>query len=945
MEKITKLLTLFVGLLFAMTTSASVAETNDDVTNYNLTIHGVKVTSDNASDVLGNGVFSYDATANILSINGSFTGENRKRIVESSIPGLTVDIKSYSVLEAENAPVFTFNESAGVTGSGLLIVNSPNETGFYVTRGASLTIYDSDIVIQALWGIAGPRDTQIEKLTINNSNVSIATSGYEPGAICDLKGGFDLVKSFIYSPEGAYFDTKDLKNPDGSLATNVTILKTIVEATIDGIRYYLYGETNEASVIWNDYTGTIDIPASVTYGDKTYTVTAVNPWGFVGCSAVSITLPEGMTTIGDGAFNGCYALTTVTLPSTLTSVGSLLFNGSAVESVYCYATTPPAIISEYESTLLIEASNTATLYVPAGSLSAYQNASGWSEFSNIVEMETVLPEGTDLIVNGTFEDSDLSPFSYHRGASSGYDNPITSSFIQTESGNNIMVITSMDGAANSWDTQFFVGLSRPVVEGETLTFTMRAKADRNVLITTQADRNAPGDYIHWEFVGSYNLTDQWQTFTKEVTVTSQMAGAQYIAFTLNEGLESVTYYFDDMHLIGAGGDEPGPIVYGDNMIVNGTFEGTNMDAFSKVEQDISWIPSPLTLDDVIEYVTDNHCLFTHFGQVETNNEWKNRLIVNLNGTLEPGDHFRFSMRAKASDDVMISGHGTNSDINISIWGLIGQMNLTDEWQTFEVEGVVSESAEGSVNQLQFYMAVNDADGMDFYFDDMFLAKETDVEPDTDYSLIDNTVYLEPVQGVAGGQTTLSVKMKNTEPIQGLAFTLALPDGVTVATDADGFPMATLSLDRTTANKTDYFGSNIDADGNLRVVCSSSNGYTFDGNDGEVARITVNLASTMTKGDYAILLKNVSLSNNLNESHSVEKLKSTLSVIDFIPGDVNGDLEVDVADFTLMANYLLGKTLTVFIMEAADVAGGTGGVPDGDIDVADLTGIANIILHQ
>ncbi|MBR5688577.1 MAG: dockerin type I repeat-containing protein, partial [Prevotella sp.] len=98
-------------------------------------------------------------------------------------------------------------------------------------------------------------------------------------------------------------------------------------------------------------------------------------------------------------------------------------------------------------------------------------------------------------------------------------------------------------------------------------------------------------------------------------------------------------------------------------------------------------------------------------------------------------------------------------------------------------------------------------------------------------------------------------------------------------------------------------------------------------------------------DYAILLKNVSLSNNLNESHSVEKLKSTLSVIDFIPGDVNGDLEVDVADFTLMANYLLGKTLTVFIMEAADVAGGIGGVPDGDIDVADLTGIANIILHQ
>ena len=85
MKKITKLLTLLVGLLFAMTASGSVVEAN--ATNYNLYIDGTRVTSDNASDVKGDGVFVYDASANILYINGSYTTtaspSSTNRIVDS----------------------------------------------------------------------------------------------------------------------------------------------------------------------------------------------------------------------------------------------------------------------------------------------------------------------------------------------------------------------------------------------------------------------------------------------------------------------------------------------------------------------------------------------------------------------------------------------------------------------------------------------------------------------------------------------------------------------------------------------------------------------------------------------------------------------------------------------------------------------------------------------
>ena len=942
MEKITKLLTFFVGILFAMTTSASVAETN--ATNYDLKIHGVTVTSENASDVLGNGVFSYDATANILNINGSFTGEDRKRIVESSIPGLTVEIKSYAVLEASNAPVFAFMASAGVTGSGLLIVNSPNECGFYVTRGASLTIYDADIVIQALWGIAGPRGPQGEKLTINNSNVSIATSGYDAAAIADFNGGFDLVKSFISSPEGAYFDTKDLKEANGSIATNVVILTTIVETTIDGIRYFLDRTTHEASVIWNYYDGDVDIPVSVTYGDETYAVTAIYPWSFSGRnSVVSITLPEGLTTIGDGAFNPCASLTTVALPSTLTSVGTyVLLNDPALESVYCYASTPPVVATTADGggCYLVNEDNTATLYVPSGSLSAYQNAPGWSDFSNIVEMgETVviLIDGINYeLIPSTHE----AMVMYKEGYTGDITIPATVTYMGMTyavtsvrnyafGGSDVTSITLPEGLTSISDLAFFGCANLTSI-------TLPSSVTQ---IGNGAFAGSPLTDVYCYAVTPPTLTSAW-IFENQDDATLHVPAGSVSAYQNADGWR----YFGTIVEMG--------------MIINGDFEGTDMSAFSSVQMGGgSYMSTSYTLEQVYDWYGDGHFLGAWFNpvDVESNGEpiaWQNRLYVKLNGSLSAGDHFRFSVRVRTmntGDQLTISGHGTYRRPGVSAelenyWGLLGEYNVTSEWQTFEVEGVVPESTTNyGINELMFFIPATGS-GMMILFDDFCLQKES-AEPDTDYSLIDNTVYLEPVQGVAGGQTTLSVKMKNTEPIQGFAFTLALPEGVTVATDADGFPMAALSEERTTSHKTDYFGSNIDADGNLRVVCSSSNGYTFDGNDGEVARITVNLASTMTKGDYAILLKNVSLSNNLNESHSVEKLKSTLSVIDFIPGDVNGDLEVDVADFTLMANYLLGKTLTVFIMEAADVAGGIGGVPDGDIDVADLTGIANIILHQ
>lgn len=73
--------------------------------------------------------------------------------------------------------------------------------------------------------------------------------------------------------------------------------------------------------------------------------------------------------------------------------------------------------------------------------------------------------------------------------------------------------------------------------------------------------------------------------------------------------------------------------------------------------------------------------------------------------------------------------------------------------------------------------------------------------------------------------------------------------------------------------------------------------------------------------------------------NVERKELTAEVVKMTmhPGDVNADGDINVIDFTAIANHIMGSTPTSFVIEAADVN------EDGDINVMDLTGVANLIL--
>lgn len=174
----------------------------------------------------------------------------------------------------------------------------------------------------------------------------------------------------------------------------------------------------------------------------------------------------------------------------------------------------------------------------------------------------------------------------------------------------------------------------------------------------------------------------------------------------------------------------------------------------------------------------------------------------------------------------------------------------------------------------------------------------------------NILYFENVKGPAGGQIKLSINLRNTEDITSYQTEIYLPEGITAdyqVNDKGKIRIASISQER--GDAADFtFSSSFPEEGSynrVNVLCYSTDGTTFYGNEGEVATLTLNVDPSVAVGDYTITYKNVVVSNNKDTYRQSNDLTSIVSIEEAdLKYDVNGDGKVDIADLTSLVNYLL-----------------------------------------
>ena len=296
--------------------------------------------------------------------------------------------------------------------------------------------------------------------------------------------------------------------------------------------------------------------------------------------------------------------------------------------------------------------------------------------------ELQAPEGwTNLIANGNLAGDNVDNFVAKEAPSTAL---VGATIVAGAGKNNSrgIVVKSADSPAQAWDTQFWIKLNQPLTVNSKLHVEFDYAANKTAATETQAHGD-PGNYKHWACIGSPTFTTEWQHFVADVTVSAEMADMLSIAFNLAKETTATEYYFDNFGVWAQIAEKPKEW---QNIIVNSDMEGESFECFYLTEQGIG---GPFVAKPTNGIGKDGSKAVKVESADGPTNTWDTQFFVRLPYQLPAGTAYKvsFDYKAASAAKATTQAHANPGDY-IHYIG-IGDVNFTEDWQTFEYESAVS----------------------------------------------------------------------------------------------------------------------------------------------------------------------------------------------------------------------------------------------------------------
>ena len=610
---------------------------------------------------------------------------------------------------------------------------------------------------------------------------------------------------------------------------------------------------------------------------------AIGNNAFNGCFALrnEVTIPAGVETIGNDAFAGCKnAKFNPALPETLTAIGDYAFQNCA----NLYAVTLPASLQTIGAHAF-EASNVQEAVLPAGlkTIGAY----AFRHCSNITRV--TLPDGLTTLGEGAFQQCEAL---------------VTADLM------NPMEITSIPRYA-------FDGCSG--LRNVYLPFFIEAVGDyafRGCASLRQIQFVAPTKTIGaYAFSGCRSLKSldlfKCENFT---TIGSYaFSGCTSLkSLNLPKSLETIgEYAFSGCQAIS---------VISSPSLVPPTIASES--ALNGIDKDVCVLTMPKSV--YLDYFRA-----PYWGQFV---EYTASVLVGVDG----------------QGSVMYSNNFGTAPTPVKVAAFYATAGAGEGVEEDEDDGITAEAYDSANicakdnSTLTFRIVPDEGNeiksvtyaGEDVtaqVVDGLFTTPVINGDTNLDVSFVASTDYIAiPVSAVSkGAEVVVPVELVNTTEVMGIECKVQIPEGFSVAKKADG----SLKVEQTERKADQTLTAAVD--GNvLTVKTSGTQAYT--GNTGAVFTIAIAPDEATAPADYVLKVTDVKFVNATGVA-SRPDAKTTLTLRDYVLGDVDSDQLVAINDAVIVMNHIVGADTPAFNAKAADMDG------NGSVEINDAVLIMNTVV--